>query len=384
MKIVILKLAALIVATRASFAQNISIGAALGTSLTSSFHPPSMAIGFHYSDARTLVVGAVSEWSVPGRVSIEAAGLYRRLHALIPPTSSFSVVTWEFPILANYRLSVAGVTALLEAGPSLRATGNLNDIHPSHYGFTAGLGVETQVGRLQVAPLARYTHWAADQHPTPSTVRTKADQLELLVVFRARSRSNAHPLGSRLSFGFVAGTNLSRDFRSVTVSEFAAVRGPLANSGYSFQHLNASFRMSGGPMSFLGGPLVSLQLPKRLSIQAQAVYRPWRSSTQVVFADGRLRLKDHRTSWEFPILAQYQWRAGGAGPFVELGPAFRLLQGVYGASPYGVAAGAGVKARVGHLKMAPGLRFTHWARRDPPASTDPRRSEFAILTGFSF
>ena len=199
MKIVILKLAALIVATRASFAQNISIGAALGTSLTSSFHPPSMAIGFHYSDARTLVVGAVSEWSVPGRVSIEAAGLYRRLHALIPPTSSFSVVTWEFPILANYRLSVAGVTALLEAGPSLRATGNLNDIHPSHYGFTAGLGVETQVGRLRVAPLARHTHWAADQHPTPSTVRTKADQLELLVVFRARSRSNAHPLGSRLS-----------------------------------------------------------------------------------------------------------------------------------------------------------------------------------------
>ena len=162
------------------------------------------------------------------------------------------------------------------------------------------------------------------------------------------------------------------------------MRGPLANSGYSFQHLNASFRMSGGPMSFLGGPLVSLQLPKRLSIQAQAVYRPWRSSTQFLSADGRLRLEDHRTSWEFPILAQYQWRAGGAGPFVELGPAFRLLQGVYGASPYGVAAGAGVKARVGHLKMAPGLRFTHWAQHDPPASTDPRRSEFAILTGFSF
>ena len=45
-KIVILKLAALIVAaTRESFAQNISIGAALGTSLTPNFHPPSMAIG---------------------------------------------------------------------------------------------------------------------------------------------------------------------------------------------------------------------------------------------------------------------------------------------------------------------------------------------------
>ena len=387
LKIVILKLAALIVAaTRVAYAQNISIGAALGTNLTRNFPPSSMATGLYYTDTRTLVGGAVADWAFPGPVSIEADGLYRRLHALIPPTSSFSVVTWEFPILANYRLSVAGVTALLEAGPSLRATGNLNDIHPSHYGFTAGLGVETQMGRLRVAPIARYTHWAADQHPTPSTVRTETDQLELLVVFRARSLSNAHPLGSRLSFGVVTGTNLSGDFHTVTVSEFAAVRGPLANSGYSFQHLNASFRVSGGPMSFLGGPLVSLQLPKRLSVQAQAVYRPLRSSTQVLFADGRshLSLKDHRTSWEFPILAQYQWRVHRAGPFVELGPAFHLLQGVYGASPYVIAAGAGVKVRVGHLKMAPGLRFSHWARSDPPTSTDPRRSEFAILTGFSF
>jgi hypothetical protein len=74
---------------------------------------------------------------------------------------------------------------------------------------------------------------------------------------------------------------------------------------------------------------------KRLSIQAQAVYRPLRSSTQVLFADGRshLSLKDHRTRWEFPLLAQYQWRVHRAGPFVELGPAFRLLQGVDGASP---------------------------------------------------
>ena len=380
-----LKLAALIVAaTRASYAQNISIGGALGTNLTRNFPPSSMATGLYYTDTRTLVGGAVAEWAFPDPVSIEADGLYRRLHALIPPASSFSVVTWEFPILANYRLSVAGVTALLEAGPSLRATGNLNDIHPSHYGLTAGLGVETQVGRLRVAPLARYTHWAPDQHPAPSNIRTQADQIEFLVLFRARSLSNAHPLGSRLSFGVLAGMSLSRDFRSVTVSEFAAVRGPLANSGYSLQHVNASFRVSGGPMSFLGGPLVSLQLSKRLSIQAQAVYRPLRSSTQVVFADGRLRLKDHRTSWEFPILTQYQWRASRARPFVELGPAFRLLQGVYGASPYGVAAGAGVKARVGHLKMAPGLMFTHWAWAEPPASTDPRRSEFRILTGFSF
>jgi hypothetical protein len=391
-KPVIVTLAALvIVLTRASYAQNFSIGAALGTHLTPNFQPsPSSpwVAGPLYTDARTLFGGAVAEWSLPSApVSIEVDGLYRRLHARMLPASTFSVVTWEYPVLANHRISVAGVTALLQAGPSFRSTGNLNDIHPSHYGFTAGFGVETHVGQLRISPVARYTHWAPDQHPTPSSVRTKADQLELLVALRSRPLSNERPFGSRLSFGVVLGTNLSSDYGNATVSESEAVRGPLANIGFrSFQHLNAQFRVSSGPESLLGGPLVSLQLPKHLSIQAQAIYRPLRSQTQVVFADGRSRmnLQDHRTSWEIPVLAQYHWRALPAGLFVELGPAFRVLQGVYGASPYGVAAGTGVRASVWRLKIAPGLRFTHWTRPDSTASTDPRQNELAILTGFSF
>src|SRR5215470_10064695 len=155
MRVVVLGLAGLIVVvTRVSHAQSISIGVAMGTDLTRNFQP-SVASGFHYTDSRTLVGGAVAGWSFPGPLAIEADALYRRLHALIPPSSSFSVVTWEFPVLANYRLRLARVKAMIEAGPSLRATGNLNDIHPSHYGLTAGLGVERQVGRLRVAPLAR-------------------------------------------------------------------------------------------------------------------------------------------------------------------------------------------------------------------------------------
>jgi hypothetical protein len=390
-KKVIVRLALLaMVVIRLSFAQNLSIGAAVGTHFTPNFQPSPAGSRLYYTDARIMFGGAVAEWSfVSAPVSIEVDGLYRRLHALIPPTSTFSVVTWEYPVLANYRVSVAGVNALLEAGPSFRSTGNLNDIHPSHYGFTAGLGVEMQVGQMRIAPLARYTHWGPDQHPGPHTVRTKVNQLELLVALRSRPLSNEHPFGSRLSFGFVVGTNLSSDFRNSAVSELDAVRGPLANIGYRSlqQVMNARFSVSSGPMSFLGGPLVSFQLPEHLTIEAQAVYRPLRSQTEVVFVDGRSRmtLQDHRTSWEIPLLAQYHWRARlPAQPFVELGPAFRVLQDVYGASPFGVAAGTGVSTRVGHLKIAPGLRFTHWARPDPTASTDPRRNELAVLTGFSF
>jgi hypothetical protein len=71
-------------------------------------------------------------------------------------------------------------------------------------------------------------------------------------------------------------------------------------------------------------------------------------------------------------------------PFVEAGPSFRLLQDVYGAALYGVTAGAGAETRLGRLKIAPGVRFTRWARDDPRAPTDPLGSEVAILTGVSF
>ncbi|HTS26760.1 MAG TPA: hypothetical protein VMH81_12870 [Bryobacteraceae bacterium] len=171
--------------------------------------------------------GVMVEWSLAGPVAIEADGLYRRLHARISSNSTFSVVTWEFPILANYRLSIHHLTAVLEAGPSLRAAGNLNAIHPSHYGFTSGLGVEKQVGRWRLAPIVRYTHWAPQ--PAQGEVRTKMDQLELLVMVHAHSLPNRHPFGSRISAALVAGTNLTSDFGITTTSGLAASQGPLAN-----------------------------------------------------------------------------------------------------------------------------------------------------------
>ena len=180
-----------------------------------------------YADTQTVLGGVIVQWSLAGPVAIEADGLYRRLHARISSNSTFSVVTWEFPILANYRLSIHHLTAVLEAGPSLRAAGNLNAIHPSHYGFTSGLGVEKQVGRWRLAPIVRYTHWAPQ--PAQGEVRTKMDQLELLVMVHAHSLPNRHPFGSRISAALVAGTNLTSDFGITTTSGLAASQGPLAN-----------------------------------------------------------------------------------------------------------------------------------------------------------
>ena len=67
----------------------------------------------------------------------------------------------------------------IEARPSFRVAGNLNNAAPSPYGATGGLGVEAQIGRLKISPVVHYTHWAAD--PDFAGSRSKRNQVELLV-----------------------------------------------------------------------------------------------------------------------------------------------------------------------------------------------------------
>ena len=382
MQFAVIRSALIVSLVSASFAQNLSIGGAVGTNLTSNFRTFSLAPGVAFSNTSTLSGGGVAQWSFSRSLSLEVDGLYRRMHALVGPISTFSVVTWEFPVLAKYRFALGRVQPVLEAGPSFRATGNLNDIHPSHYGFTAGIGFERKVGRLSIEPVVRYTRWRQDVEVLRSDVRTKPDQLEFLVGFRAPSRSNARPFGTRVSLGLIAGANLTADYASA-----AGTRIPpaLDNISFTSQLANASFISTSGPRSFSAGPLVEVAMPKNLSVEIEGIYRPLRSSVQIFFPGGRrsMTVADHRSSWEFPVLARYRGRIRGARPFVELGPSVRTLQDIHGAMPYGLTAGAGMEQRLGRLKVAPRLRFTHWAQYPHPAATDPRRSEVALFTGFS-
>jgi hypothetical protein len=73
------------------------------------------------------------------RLSIQVDGLYRRLHAVwlnqMPDGSiyqfPFTVLTWQFPILAKYQLSKWKHAPFIESGPSLRLSGNKNGYAPS-------------------------------------------------------------------------------------------------------------------------------------------------------------------------------------------------------------------------------------------------------------
>jgi hypothetical protein len=92
--------------------------------------------------------------------------------------SPATVVTWELSPLAKYRLGSGSVKPFIETGPSFRVSGNLNNASPSTYGGTAGIGLETHLGKVRISPVARYTHWAAD--PGFAGSPTKRNQVELL------------------------------------------------------------------------------------------------------------------------------------------------------------------------------------------------------------
>jgi hypothetical protein len=96
---------------------------------------------------------------------VEADGIYKPLRSSFGGGNRFSVLTWNFPILTKYRWTKSTWTRFVEAGPSFRLSGNLNGYNPSHYGVTAGAGMERRAGSLWIIPALRYTRWAKDPPP---------------------------------------------------------------------------------------------------------------------------------------------------------------------------------------------------------------------------
>jgi hypothetical protein len=140
--------------------------------------------------------GLAVELDLTRCLSIEVNGLYRPLRAHsynvfespgFPTTVvpfEFTVVTWQVPVLAKYRLPPGSkLRPVFEAGPSFRAAGNLNGYNPSRYGFTAGGGIETTYKAMNISPVLRYTRWAKDPPGIVPNARTAPDQAELLVSF---------------------------------------------------------------------------------------------------------------------------------------------------------------------------------------------------------
>jgi hypothetical protein len=378
-------------------AQKISSGIVAGGSLTDGFRdltryyfspvsggPARLEAWRSWSPSKDYVIGAMLEVRLNPHWSLEVNGLFRQLHGKTGPISlpdlsqadvfPNPVVTWQFPVLAKYRFEGRKINPFFAAGPSFRTTGNLNNSSPSHHGIAAASGAEMNWRNLKITPTVRYTLWAADKRP--DTAQTATDQVELLLGFSRASESDWHPLGRNISLGVTLGTNLTGDFRT-SHSNLEPVPGvgepqfwPVASVAFS-------------PRSFIYGPTVEVRLPNRFSLQVDALNRPIMSrATELVYADGRRVRSTYRAgTWVFPVLAKYRFSLRGWEPFIALGPTFRTRQGHTDSAPFGVTAALGVEVHVRPIRIAPAMRYTHWARAD---GGGPFRNQAEALVGFSF
>jgi len=144
---------------------------------------PELRAGQPLSESQGYVAGLMTEVDFTRRFSLEVDGLYRPIRAqLVNEASPFSIVTWQIPVLAKFKLPPAHpFQPFVEAGPSFRLSGNLNGYYPSHFGFTASAGIETHWRAIRIAPAVRYTRWATDG--TLREFRTLPNQIEILAGF---------------------------------------------------------------------------------------------------------------------------------------------------------------------------------------------------------
>ena len=117
---------------------------------------------------KSLLVGPSIEFLLPRRLSVETDVIYRPVGTTnittydTRPTQRYNYrfVTWEFPVLAKYRLDYRKFAPFIGVGPNFRLTQSLTSSSP--YGVTAAAGIEFRVGSAKISPSVRYTHWGPD------------------------------------------------------------------------------------------------------------------------------------------------------------------------------------------------------------------------------
>ena len=117
------------------------------------------------------------------------------------------------------------------------------------------------------------------------------------------------------SFGFVGGTNLTRDF-PITRTVFLDP---------AFSSRPVTFDLYSDTNSFIAGLSFEVALTKGFSLGASALHRNLHLQRRTFLPDGR-REEDGRDSigtWQWPLLLKYRMPLGAVQPFVEAGPSFR-------------------------------------------------------------
>jgi opacity protein-like surface antigen len=202
----------LIVIAACASAQPFSIGVKVGAPLTDAFDAVNGRATF-LADTHRFTVGPTVELKLPFGFGIEVDALYRNLEynynsgiSVIAPgdllTAKSSASSWQFPVLAKYRMPIPLVKPYAVGGLAFNRLSSIkqtltcqggcarafSDVaHNSNVGVILGAGLQINALLLKISPEIRYTRWGVANFDVlgafGSSLKSNQNQADVLVGF---------------------------------------------------------------------------------------------------------------------------------------------------------------------------------------------------------
>ena len=168
---------------------------------------------------------------------------------------------------------------------------------------------------------------------------------------------------------------------------------------------------SGGLMSeskrYMVGPTVDIRLPKRFSVEVDALYQRFGFTGFYVAGENFGTVRERENSWEFPVILKYHLPISRIHPFVGIGYARRIVNGMDVSSGFnpgslslfynqrdpanypatqGVVVSGGLSLGAGHFRFTPEVRYTYWTTPylsfpTYPCCSGSNQNEVSVLLG---
>lgn len=155
----------------------------------------------------------------------------------------------------------------------------------------------------------------------------------------------------------MGGSGLTQDFQNYDLPPFGGSYGVLT----PYTILGSST-----PQRWIAGATFDVRLPLHLSVESDSLYHELRFKLGIQYVQSPpdwQTQRQHVVTWEFPVLVKYHFQLPLVKPFVDAGPAFRVLGNLSHTNPsnHGFAAGLGIETHLWKLRFAPQFRYLRWA-----------------------
>ena len=167
--------------------QLVSIGFKGGIPFTDALSTPTQpgTILQYAQSTNRYVLGASVELHLPVGFSIELDALHSSFQYQNATNSvSQNPGSWQFPLMAKYRILPGAVQPYILGGVSFNRITNVSDLialkNRSTSGIVLGGGLEVHLGALKLSPELRYNNWT-DKSFNISALQSNQNQLALLV-----------------------------------------------------------------------------------------------------------------------------------------------------------------------------------------------------------